>query len=189
MACEYALETPDIVPVGRSLTACSHTEEKVKAADKFDSWDPKAAANYLDQRQITWMGWPSAWRDHDTFRVSCHTAVPYVLSRPVLREALAEPSLSDSEPKLLDNVTKRVRLWNEVGPFCGGEEYDGGKIAESRGTEGILNALIPFKLRPSNRAFERHYPSDILRTCGRCRKQTATERVLRLGEKGLKGFG
>jgi squalene-hopene/tetraprenyl-beta-curcumene cyclase len=124
------------------MTACSHTETKVKASDKFDSWDAKAAANYLDQRQTTWMGWPSAWRDHDTFCVSCHTAVPYVLSRPVLRKALAEPSLSDSERKLLDNVTKRVRLWNEIGPFYGGQEYDGNKIAESRGTEAVLNALI-----------------------------------------------
>ena len=125
-----------------AMTACSHTETKVKASDKFDSWDPKAAANYLDQRQITWMGWPSAWRDHDTFCVSCHTAVPYVLSRPVLRKALAEPSVSESERKLLNNVTKRVRLWNDIGPFYGGEEYDGNKIAESRGTEAVLNALI-----------------------------------------------
>jgi len=121
------------------MTACSHTEADVKASG---SWDPKAAAIYLDQRETTWMGWPSAWRDHGTFCVSCHTVVPYVLSRPGLRKVLSEKALSESERKLLDNVTKRVRLWNEVGPFYGNEGYDGDKAAESRGTESVLNALI-----------------------------------------------
>jgi len=51
------------------------------------SWDQKAAAAYLDQRQSWWMEWPKAARDHDTFCVSCHTAVPYALSRPALRKA------------------------------------------------------------------------------------------------------
>jgi squalene-hopene/tetraprenyl-beta-curcumene cyclase len=40
------------------------------------SWDQKAAAAYLDRRQEWWMSWPKAQRDHDTFCVSCHTAVP-----------------------------------------------------------------------------------------------------------------
>ena len=43
------------------------------------SWDPKAAAAYLDRRQSWWMSWPRAQRDHETFCVSCHTAVPYAL--------------------------------------------------------------------------------------------------------------
>jgi squalene-hopene/tetraprenyl-beta-curcumene cyclase len=88
------------------------------------------------------MEWPSAARDHETFCVSCHTAVPYALSRPVLRKVLAEEALSVGERKLLDNVRKRVRLWNEVGPFYGDQGYDGDKTAESRGTEAVLNALI-----------------------------------------------
>src|ERR1700751_1613695 len=49
------------------------------------SWDQKGAAAYLDQRQSWWMNWPKAARDHETFCVSCHTAVPYALSRPALR--------------------------------------------------------------------------------------------------------
>ena len=36
-------------------------------------------------------------------------------------------------------MTKRVRLWNEVGPYYSDR---GDKAAESRGTEAILNALI-----------------------------------------------
>src|SRR5215470_17361887 len=52
-----------------------------------NSWDPKAAAAYLDRRQSWWMQWPRAQRDHETFCVSCHTAVPYALSRSALRRA------------------------------------------------------------------------------------------------------
>jgi len=54
------------------------------------SWDPKAAAAYLERRQSWWMEWPKARRDHETFSVSCHTAVPYALSRSALRPALAQ---------------------------------------------------------------------------------------------------
>lgn len=63
-------------------------------------------------------------------------------SRPVLRRALAEPGPSINERKLLENVNKRVRLWNEVEPFYSDKGYDRGKTAESRGTEAVLNALI-----------------------------------------------
>jgi squalene-hopene/tetraprenyl-beta-curcumene cyclase len=120
-----------------SQLACSHPQQTV-----MHPWDPKTAAEYLDRREIAWVGWPGAARDHGTFCVSCHTVVPYALSRPLLRTALGEPDLSVNERNLLDNVVKRVRLWNEVEPFYSGKGYDGGKSAESRGTEAILNALI-----------------------------------------------
>ncbi len=119
------------------LTACSHTETQTD-----DSWDPKAAATYLDQREGRWMEWTTAARDHGTFCVSCHTAVPYALSRPVLRKTLAEETLSDNERRLLDNVRKRVRLWKDVGPFYSDQGFGIHKTSESRGTESVLNALI-----------------------------------------------
>jgi squalene-hopene/tetraprenyl-beta-curcumene cyclase len=74
--------------------------------------------------------------------VSCHTAVPYALSRPALRTALAEQDLSPNERRLLDNVTKRVRLWKEVEPFYKDADRGPYKSVESRGTESVLNALI-----------------------------------------------
>lgn len=106
------------------------------------SWDGKAAAAYLDQRADWWMSWPQSARDHDTFCVSCHTAVPYALGRPALRTTLGEQSPSATERKLLANVTKRVRMWNEVEPFYSDEKRGAPKTAESRGTEAVLNALI-----------------------------------------------
>jgi squalene-hopene/tetraprenyl-beta-curcumene cyclase len=88
------------------------------------------------------MEWPRSQRDHDTFCVSCHTAVPYALSRSALRQALAEQTSSANERRLLDNVTKRVRLWKEVAPFYSDADRGAYKTVESRGTESVLNALI-----------------------------------------------
>ena len=107
-----------------------------------NSWDPKSAAAYLDRRLAWWMEWPRAQRDHDTFCVSCHTAVPYALSRSALRTALAEQAPSPNERRLLDSVTKRVRLWKEVEPFYKDADRGPYKSVESRGTESVLNALI-----------------------------------------------
>jgi len=107
-----------------------------------NSWNQKAAAVYLDQRASWWMGWPRAARDHETFCVSCHTAVPYAMSRPALRGALGEQGLSTNERRLLENVKKRVELWNEVAPFYTDADRGEYKTVESRGTESVLNALI-----------------------------------------------
>ena len=107
-----------------------------------NSWNPKAAAAYLDQREAWWTTFPVAARDHGTFCVSCHTAVPFALARPALRAALAEGAPSINEQRLLESVTKRVRLWKEVEPFYPDEKRGINKTSESRGTEAVLNALI-----------------------------------------------
>src|ERR1700674_1269803 len=112
------------------------------ASKPLSSWDQRAAAAYLDQRAGWWMEWPKAARDHQTFCVSCHTAVPYALSRPALRQGLAEEAPSANERRLLHNVTKRVRLWKEVAPFYSDADRGVYKTVESRGTESVLNALI-----------------------------------------------
>jgi len=106
------------------------------------TWSPKAAAAYLDQRADWWMGWQGAARDHRTFCVSCHTTLPYALSRAALRDGPAGDALSNNERRLLDNVTKRVRLWKEVEPYYGDPDSGTEKATESRGTEAVLNALI-----------------------------------------------
>src|SRR5580704_5351586 len=106
------------------------------------SSNPQNAAAYLDRREVWWMGWKGAARDHQTFCVSCHTGVPYALSRPVLGKVLAEQAPSVNERKLLDNVSKRVRLWREIGTFYTDQCEGTSKTAQSRGTESVLNALI-----------------------------------------------
>jgi squalene-hopene/tetraprenyl-beta-curcumene cyclase len=125
---------------GKPKAAPAHLDQP--ASKGVNSWDQKAAATYLDQRAGWWMEWPKAARDHETFCVSCHTAVPYALSRPALRQGLAEAAPSANERRLLDNVTKRVRLWKEVAPFYSDADRGVYKTVESRGTESVLNALI-----------------------------------------------
>jgi squalene-hopene/tetraprenyl-beta-curcumene cyclase len=116
------------------LAACSSLGTKTTVT--AESWDQKAAANYLDQREVWWAKWPRASRDHGTHCVSCHTVMPYALSRPMLRAALGESTPSVNERRLLDDVTKRVRLWDEVQP------YYGQMATQARGTEAVLNALV-----------------------------------------------
>jgi hypothetical protein len=67
--------------------------------------------------------------------------LPYALARPSLRAPLSEQVPTVIERRLIDNVTQRVRLWRDVGPYYSDQGYDH-KTAESRGTESVLNALI-----------------------------------------------
>ena len=62
--------------------------------------------------------------------------MPYALSRRAVDLRLGESDPSANERKLVDNITKRVRLWTSIPPYYKGE------AEQSRGTEAILNALI-----------------------------------------------
>jgi squalene-hopene/tetraprenyl-beta-curcumene cyclase len=110
--------------------------------ETISDWSPKAAAAYLDEREAWWSTWSTAARDHGTYCVSCHTVLPYAMARPALRGALSETEAPAPERSLIENVTKRVRLWNEVAPFYTDEARGVPKSAESRGTESILNAMV-----------------------------------------------
>jgi squalene-hopene/tetraprenyl-beta-curcumene cyclase len=130
-------ETPVVAARPRAKNSGGTTAAKVAG-----SWDAKGAAGYLDQRAGWWIGWQRAARDHETFCVSCHTAVPYAISRATLRGALGEIEPSANEQRILDNVTKRVKLWKDVAPFYSDKDRGVYKTVESRGTESVLNALI-----------------------------------------------
>lgn len=119
------------------LTGCASSR-----ANNNNSWNPKAAAAYLDQREDWWMGWQGSARDHGTFCISCHTALPYALSRAALDRVLSNEAPNTEERRLLDDVTKRVRQWNQVGPYYSDTGDGRYKTVESRGTESVLNALI-----------------------------------------------
>jgi squalene-hopene/tetraprenyl-beta-curcumene cyclase len=131
-----------LLPLSAGLLAivaigCSHSQTAVQKR-----WSAGGAANYLDKREAQWSNWPGAARDHGTFCVSCHTALPYALARPALAKALSEPGPSVEEKTLLNNVVKRVRLWENIGPYYSDKDAGIYKTDESRGTEAILNALI-----------------------------------------------
>jgi squalene-hopene/tetraprenyl-beta-curcumene cyclase len=105
-------------------------------------WDAKSAAAYLDDREVWWMNWQGAARDHETFCVSCHTVVPYLLSRPTLRKQLGEEGPTTSERRLVANVRRRVEMWKDMAPYYDDQDYGPHKAAESRATEAVLNSFI-----------------------------------------------
>ena len=80
-------------------------------------WNQAAAAHYLDSRETWWQGWSVSQRDHKTVCVSCHSVLPYALSRSSLRGPLGEEAASGPEHIMLNNVLRRVTLWNQVEPF------------------------------------------------------------------------
>jgi squalene-hopene/tetraprenyl-beta-curcumene cyclase len=106
------------------------------------AWNPQSAANYLDSRIEWWSTWKNAARDHNTFCVSCHTTLPYATARASLRKTLAEQGPAPIEQKLIDNVTSRVRTWDQLAPYYPNKTETDSKTSESRGTEAILNAFV-----------------------------------------------
>jgi squalene-hopene/tetraprenyl-beta-curcumene cyclase len=134
--------------VGSSLARGRHVAARAEspaaspagAAATATSWNRTAAAAYLDRRAGWWSTWPKAARDQGTFCVSCHTAVPYVLAR----SALVGPGVPSSavDGLILDNVVRRVRLWDRVLPYYRDAEDGYGKSTQSRATEAVLNALL-----------------------------------------------
>jgi len=137
-----ALVASELATVGHSSAARLFAVGSQVAKNDAGVWNSESAAVYLDQRLSWWITWKNAERDHGTFCISCHTALPYALGRPALRAVLREQGPSANERRLLENVTKRVRLWAEVLPFYSDEKNGAPKTAEARGTEAVLNALI-----------------------------------------------
>ena len=106
------------------------------------TWDRRAAAGYLDGREVWWQQWKPAQMDHGTVCISCHTTVPYAMVRPGLREELHEGGAGAPERVLVESVTRRVNQWPEMVPFYS-DAHDGpGKTAQSHATEAVLNAVI-----------------------------------------------
>ena len=122
-----------------AATVVASTPLVARAQPHAATWDPAAAAVYLDTRQSWWNDWPVAAKENGTVCVSCHTATPFALGRSALREGAAP---SGAEHRLLASVEQRVSHWHEMEPFYSDERVRPGKTAESRGTEAVLNALI-----------------------------------------------
>ncbi len=124
-----------------SLYAATPAADNSRPAPS-SSWNEEAAAQYLDHRASWWETWPASQRDHQTACVSCHTILPYTLSRQKLSASLNETAVAGPEQKVLENVRKRVALWDEVQPYYLDSNAGAGKSKESRSTESVLNALV-----------------------------------------------
>jgi squalene-hopene/tetraprenyl-beta-curcumene cyclase len=105
------------------------------------SWDPAAAAAYLDARMDLWFanGTKLKTGDTQTACVSCHAGLAYAVSRPVLRRVLHADTPSAQEAKLIDDTTRRVETYSTHQVLY---DFNERRQIESRGTEAVLNAVI-----------------------------------------------
>ena len=131
---------PTLIAASLIAAGLSTAADKPDTADTL-KWNQSAAAKYLDARELWWQSWGPAQRDHGTSCVSCHTVVPYALSRPALNASLDEQP-SAAERTMIERVEKRVNLWDQVAPFYQDASSGAGKSVESRSTESVLNTLI-----------------------------------------------
>jgi squalene-hopene/tetraprenyl-beta-curcumene cyclase len=134
-----SLLTVFIVLIGSFLARAASGASNTDTTEK---WNPAAAAKYLDDRATWWESWPPSQRDHQTVCVSCHTILPYALSRPRLTKMLLEQNPPEPEKAVLAHIEKRVSLWSQVEPYYKDAESGAGKSRESRSTEAVLNAVI-----------------------------------------------
>lgn len=125
--------------VAACLSAAAWSLAAAPAPDP--GWDPAAASRYLDQRMDLW------WTKAKTLRtgrgeakcVSCHTAIPYALARPLLRVAMGQAEPTAHETRILDTVRQRVANQEDAAPFY---DHTAAKTIESAGVEAVLNALV-----------------------------------------------
>jgi len=104
-----------------------------------ESWNREAAARYLDARADMWVTRSRARQKLTTACISCHTAMPYLLSRASLGGSPS--SLPQPAQDLFRDVEARVMHWGDVKVWYDtsrGEE----KPVQSWGTESVINAFV-----------------------------------------------
>jgi squalene-hopene/tetraprenyl-beta-curcumene cyclase len=130
--------------IALALTVLAGTVAAQQAAPSVrssGSWDPAAAAAYLDARMDLWFinGTRLKTGDTQTVCISCHAGLAYALSRPVLRRIMHVDTPSPQEARLLDETTRRVETYSTHQVLY---DFDELRRIASRGTEAVLNAVI-----------------------------------------------
>ncbi|HKS91304.1 MAG TPA: hypothetical protein VJQ83_05195 [Tepidiformaceae bacterium] len=145
------------LPVALALTMFAATAPAQQAApSRSRSWDPAAAAAYLDKRMDLWFTYGTELKTGDTKAacVACHAGLAYALSRPVLRRVMHVDVPAAQEAKLIDDTKRRVETYGTHQLLY---EFSEPKKIESRGTEAVLNAVI---LTSADAARNLHEPSE-----------------------------
>lgn len=122
-------------------------------------WDRAAAARYLDARMDQWWAKAKPLRtgSEQAKCLSCHTAIPYAMARPLLRFGMGVAEPTAHETRVLDTVRLRVAHLDDSAPFY---EHTEAKKAESRGVEAVLNAFVLTQHDAQGRSSQ---PSDVTR--------------------------
>ncbi len=127
--------TAILIAVGSAATP---TPTAHAQAEQQIGWDRQAAAQYLDARIDLWFERATELKTGEakTTCVSCHTVVPYLLARPVLRKAMHVAESTPQEAKLLKEMALRIETYPEH------ESMSDAKHGGERATEAVLNALV-----------------------------------------------
>jgi len=97
-------------------------------------WDRRRAASYLDARADLWVRKSRPRQKLATACISCHTAMPYMLSRAALGSASPEAAL-------FADVETRVAGWGDIDVWYD-ESRGEGKTEQSWATESVMNAVV-----------------------------------------------
>jgi|HubBroStandDraft_6_1064221.scaffolds.fasta_scaffold112841_2 squalene-hopene/tetraprenyl-beta-curcumene cyclase len=112
----------------------------LSAAPVFSqNWNARLAEQYMDGRQKEWIAWPMALNS-GVACVSCHTGLPYLVSRPALRQALKEktgPTLYEN--LLVDSMRATVIRTDAKDLFTG---LKGLIVDQVYGAQVVLSALV-----------------------------------------------
>lgn len=117
------------------------------ADDQAADWKKAEAGQYLDERAKAWFDFKSAGRGEGETKstcVSCHTAAPYLMARPVLRKLAGLGQPTEYETKFVNQTKMRVEHWDELESAKYRLLYDSDatKMTESWGTEAVINAVV-----------------------------------------------
>lgn len=102
-------------------------------------WNARLAEQYMDSRQKEWDAWPMALHS-GVACVSCHTGLPYLVSRPALRQTLGEkggPTLYESV--LVDSMRATVIRTDAKDLFAG---LKGPIVDQVYGAQVVLSSLV-----------------------------------------------
>jgi squalene-hopene/tetraprenyl-beta-curcumene cyclase len=123
------------------FSASAMAEQAAPPSDGSRSWDPAAAAAYLDTRMDLWFTYGTKLKTGDTQMtcVACHAGLAYALSRPVLRGVMHVDVPSTQEARLIDETKRRVETYSTHQVLY---DFSERRQIESRGTEAVLNAVI-----------------------------------------------
>jgi squalene-hopene/tetraprenyl-beta-curcumene cyclase len=137
------------------FVATGAAQQAPSPGDSSGSWDPAAAAAYLDARMELWFAKGNKLKTgaSETVCVSCHAGLAYALSRPVLRHLMHVAAPSPQEARLIDETTRRVETYGTHQVLY---DFNERRQTESRGTEAVLNAVI---LTSADRARNLREPS------------------------------
>jgi squalene-hopene/tetraprenyl-beta-curcumene cyclase len=102
-------------------------------------WNARLATQYLDSRQKEWVAWPVALHS-GVACVSCHTGLPYLLSRPALRQTLREKTGPTLYEGVLVASMRATVIRTDANDLFGG--LKGLIVNQVYGAQVVLSSLV-----------------------------------------------